>query len=583
MEARTFYLAAIIMAMSSGKHAHAENCSDAPTDSRRCCKMPSESTISVKLNATSFTTNAILQTQYERQVVRTLDEWNRSGADLTLKYAGRSTVLGVQSAYVNIYMQAFQPYEFPPSARVMCKANGYCNDAAIPGPYECLDNFSGCIDPTQAGGACPNWCDSPGVRFNPNVQFVPGYPIDGEVDFRGFLMHELGHALGHTHRYETNCSVLGDQDWPMMPGYNLGRGRYLSRLDVVQNVNDPTYGYNEYAGSTPISRRSKSLTSFPSSTAAPSGAKTNLRPALAFADGTASNPSATYCLAYAASDAPYGTAHQILSTRGGGTAWEWGQPNGTSKGYVWGVTRVGVVGAASEDNFMLAWVDDSSPGDELRILTATSSDCSSWQFPVEVVSSAYTRIAPALAFDWYRNRYVLIWLEANGGTLRAATRHPTTGSWSSAQDLGFQSSLSPSISYSYGNTGVLSFTLPDGYGQFCSSQISLGATGTLTTTYGTCHSSSIFARKGLSGTYGYDSSLANWQYVLSFQRHDSITGSTLRNVALRKTSPSPSYQFAESGTVISGTSRPRTDGAIVYSYDAIHAPAANEFMSTYAW
>lgn len=515
-------------------------------------------------------------------MIRVLDEWNRSGANLTLNYTGRTTALGVQSGFVNIYMQTFQSFEAPPLARIMCRAAGYCDDATPPGPYECLGNFSGCVDPDLNGGSCPNWCDYPAVRFNPNHPFVPGFPGTGQLDFRGFLTHEIGHALGHEHRYETNCSVLGNQTLPVPPSYVVGRWRYLSRLDVAQHLHDSIFGYGQYSSAVPNAKRSTSLTSFPNSTPAPTGTITNLRPALAFADGTASYSPATYCMAYAAANAPYSTNHQILSVRGDGPNWHWAQPNATYDGYVWGISTVGVAAAASEDNFMLAWVDDTTPSQELRIVASRSQDCRSWDFP-EVISGAYSRVPPVLSFDWFRNRYVLVWLEANAGTLRGASRHPSTGSWTTIQTIGFESALGPALSYSYGNVGVLSFTLADGYGQVCSAQISLTATGTFTSTYATCHPSSMFARKGLTGAYGYDTSLGNWQYVLTYQRHDSVGGSTLRNVALRKTSPSPSYQFTESGTVVSGTLRPRTDGTIVYSYDAIHAPAANEFMEIYAW
>lgn len=64
---RTVPLIIAALLFSETRVSHAENCNGAPTDSRRCCKWASGATIPFKLNATSFTSDSILQAHYERQ------------------------------------------------------------------------------------------------------------------------------------------------------------------------------------------------------------------------------------------------------------------------------------------------------------------------------------------------------------------------------------------------------------------------------------------------------------------------------------------------------------------------------------
>src|SRR5690606_11201867 len=110
-----------------------------------------------------------------------------------------------------------------------------------------------------------------------------------------------------------------------------------------------------------------------------------------------------------------------------------------------------------EDHFMLTWVDDSNQSQQRRIVSSRSETCEYWTWP-EVVPGAFSRVPPALAFDWHRNRFVLVWSDADDGKLRAATRHPSNGTWSSVEQLGYMpAALGPAISYSYGNVGALSF------------------------------------------------------------------------------------------------------------------------------
>ncbi len=549
-----------------------------------CCAWSSGTTIPVRLNAASFDSNSTQQSFYERQTIRAIDEWNLSGADLFLDYQGRTTLYGVQTDFINIYMDTFSQGESPPLARIMCKADGYCDDAADPGPYSCIDNGSGCIDVTVEGH-CVNWCDMPAVKFNAEANYTAGYPTTGETDFRGVLTHEMAHALGHVHAFtdDFDCAVMGYQSGPIYPAWDPEQSRYLWRYDIDQHLSDPTYGYGAETGANANSRRAEDLTSFSSFAGPPSGGQSNLRPAIAFSDGTTSDPDAAYCLAIAAASAPYGAVNHVVTVRGDGTSggWEWGHPNASGRGWTWAITEDGIALSASEDAFMLAWVDNVTSSDELSIHTAMSGDCASWT-TYETVEGAYTHVAPALAFDWYRNRFLLVWVDADEGTIKAATR-PPTGSWSAVQTIGFGASLSPALSYTFGNLGTLTYARMDGYGQICSSKIYVNADGTVSTSYASCHSSTIFARKGLSGTYGYDEGTSSWRYVLAFQRYDTL-GGTQRNVALSKTNPNPWYHFSEVGTISGGTSSmlPRVDASIVYSQMG-GTGSFNEFMATYVW
>lgn len=561
--------------------ALAEDCTvGLPSGSRRCCRWAPEITvIPVKFNATSFTSDTTLQTHLERKVIVVLDEWNRTGAIPSLRYDGRSSVMGRQSTFVNIYQQAFGPGELTPLARIMCDPS-YCTT------HTCIANMSGCMDETANGTPmnCENWCDFPGVRFNPDATWVAGYPTTGEHDFWSLLMHEMGHVLGHTHRVTDvtstpfRCSVLGSQSGIFPPGFNPEQQRYLSRYDIGEHLSDVNYSYPIRTTSTTNLRSSNDLSANWSLIAAgsPSGGNTGIRPAVAFADGTPSQSGGKYCVAVASAPAAYGTVNHVLSFRGNGTTWDFSQPNGNLDGFTWAITYLGMAAAAGEDEYMLAYIATETPGNQYRVQTMTSQDCKYWA-SYEYVPGAYSKMAPALAYDVYYGKFIIVWVDSDSGELKGSVRSESTPGWSSPQSLGYSSALAPSISYSFGNNGALNFVLRNGAGQLCTLQMYLSGSGTLTLqNSATC--STTWPRDGLSGAYGYDATAGAWRYAITVLERD-IAGGLNKIATYWKTSPTNSQNYSGTGQVSLGTVSPRTNSGLAFSFMG----GFNKFMTSYSF
>jgi hypothetical protein len=268
----------------------------------------------------------------------------------------------------------------------------------------------------------------------------------------------------------------------------------------------------------------------------------------------------------------------ILTMRHDGSSWEFSHPNPNLFGFSWAVTHHGLAVGAGEDHFEMAWIDSSTADDQFEILTASSTDCRSWTFP-SAIAGAQSRRAPDIAYDYTNDSFLLLWNDAETGELFGAVKNEYTGGWSAPQALFWPSALGPSLSHTFGGVGAANYVAANDWGQIATFEIWIDSSGVIqTSSWASYHSSSMWARDALGGSYGYDWGVSGWRYVLTLFDRDLATG-TNRITAYTKTSPDPSVRYTSGQQMASGSSGPATSADLVWSF----APGFYEFRALMSW
>jgi hypothetical protein len=253
-------------------------------------------------------------------------------------------------------------------------------------------------------------------------------------------------------------------------------------------------------------------------------------------------------------------------------------PNPNLFGFSWAVTHHGLAVGAGEDHFEMAWIDSSTADDQFEILTASSTDCRSWTFP-SAIAGAQSRRAPDIAYDYTNDSFLLLWNDAETGELFGAVKNEYTGGWSAPQALFWPSALGPSLSHTFGGVGAANYVAANDWGQIATFEIWIDSSGVIqTSSWASYHSSSMWARDALGGSYGYDWGVSGWRYVLTLFDRDLATG-TNRITAYTKTSPDPSVRYTSGQQMASGSSGPATSADLVWSF----APGFYEFRALMSW